>query len=222
MVCNWYVQNHRCFSHSVKQYRMFSGVWSIRPTRHFSHTPHWQQKTKLRVVYTCNARSQAKWLLILYHTPRCELKHQQSNSWIIDNVTLIFDCLLLSLCDDLYRVHAERLHVLPPPLLRRLYKALTVAWKIKWWVIMWRFCEHGVGESQVWVSIAQFVNSFITTTLCTNVHSEDLMWHFLNRRVGMGFQGLNFPLRTNYLFKIPRMHAWQQREYLPYSKYQIQ
>ena len=46
-------------------------------------------------------------------------------------MTSIFHCLLLALCDDgcsgvLNRVHAQRLHVLPSSLLRRLHNALAI------------------------------------------------------------------------------------------------
>ena len=87
-------------------------------------------------------------------------------------------------------------------------------WKMKSWmvtrVITWFFTyEHGVEASKVWAFVTHFINLFITTMLmpCTDVHSEAPMSHFLNRRVGMGCQALNFQLRANYVFKMSHTHA---------------
>ena len=85
----------------------------------------------------------------------------------------------------------------------------TLNWKMKSWtvirVIMWILCEQGVESSNVGVFVPHFVNLFNTTTpmLCRDVYSEAPMSHFLNRRVGMGCQALNFGQRSSYVLKMP-------------------
>ena len=69
----------------------------------------------------------------------------------------------------LNREHAQRLHVLPSPLLRHLQNAWAKSKRsieMKSWtvtrVIMWHLCQHGVEESKDWVSVAHFNHLFNT------------------------------------------------------------
>ena len=134
---------------------------------------------------------------------------------------------MLALYDDgcsgvLNRVHAQRLHVLPPSLFAVSSKCVSdvmVKRKMKSWtvtrVIMWLLCDHGIEASNDWVFVAHFIFFFnITMPMpCTDVHSGAPMSHFfmfLYRRVGMGCQALNFLSRGIYVFNISRMHACLQ------------
>ena len=110
----------------------------------------------------------------------------------------------------LNRVHAQRLHVLPSSLFAMSSKFVSdvmVKWKMKSWtvtrVIMWLLCDHGVEASKDWVFVAYFIHLFNTTMSmpCTDVYSGAPKSHFVQRRVGIGCQALNFLSRGNYVFK---------------------
>ena len=129
--------------------------------------------TNPRVVL-CHSDHSLNAFSLLYHTFWCKFTHQHINLKLIYNVTLTSDCLSLALYDNgcsgvLNREHAQRLHVLPSPLLRHLQNAWAKSKRsieMKSWtvtrVIMWHLCQHGVEASKDWVSVAHFNHLFNT------------------------------------------------------------
>ena len=139
--------------------------------------------TNPRVVQ-CHSDHRPNAFSLSYHTFWCKFTHQHINLKLIYNVTLTSDCLSLALYDNgcsgvLNREHAQRLHVLPSPLLRHLQNAWAKSMRsieMKSWavtrVIMWHLCQHGVEASKDWVSVAHFsgINLIPTMYHIVDIH----------------------------------------------------
>ena len=91
-----------------------------------------------------------------------------------------------------------------------MFKSKMKAWTVTR-VIVWLLCEYG--SKQAKIKFCRTFYPFMQHHDADAVHRRTLrspMSHFLNRRVGMGFQALNFRSRANYAFKISRIHACLQ------------
>ena len=123
--------------------------------------------------------------------------HVNLSNNISFNVTLIFHCLLLDMCDGgcsgvLNHVHVQRLHEQPSSqnvVIHEWWHAQLKNWIMNGnqgdhWTFVWTW-HH---SKQRLIFVTHFINLFNTTMLmpCADVDSETPMSHFWNRWVGMG------------------------------------
>ena len=207
------------------------GLWSEwhYTTREIGGWIHNHERVARVIMYPyTNPQIPTNAFSLLYHTFWCKFTHQHINLKLIYNVTLTSDCLSLALYDNgcsgvLNREHAQRLHVLPSPLLRHLQNAWAKSMRsieMKSWtvtrVIMWHLCQHGVEASKDWVSVAHFNHLFNTSmprTVTDVPRSPDVT---LLKQTGWytGCQALNLRSWANYVLKMSHMHACLQM-YVP-------
>ena len=116
------------------------------------------------------------------------------NFWFIYNISLIFDCLLLALCNDgcsgvFNHMHVQWLLMLPSSLLRRLHIVWTIVHvELKNEIMNDNQSDHVIfvwtwhQRKQVCTFILHFINLLNTMTPmpCADIHTEALVSHFWN------------------------------------------
>ena len=158
--------------------------------------------TNPRVVL-CHSDHRPNAFSLLYHTFWCKFTHQHINLKSIYNVTLKSDCLSLALYDNgcsgvLNREHAQRLHVLPSPLLRHLQNAWAKSKRsieMKSWTVTCDICVN-MASKQAKIEFLSHISTIYSTPRCRaqwQTYPEAPTSHLLNRRVGIhGLSGFEF------------------------------